>query len=220
MDRQELAEFIAEGDAGDTYYQLLILDHDTDRRAWWACNLCGKEIDSDQGCATHAPRDVPGLARVECDNEPPHAPMWTLDGEQNGYGNPCPQCMYSRVADDLAKARKEDRCYHWPWRRWRITGWLAMRCYSLGVTSGGGTWTWSDVHDGCRTRLLSLRGKRPYILGVPRETWRCWIVGRHRRGEEVGLGLCGKCVPWPCCGSQQVEHVVGCPDGDGVAVAA
>jgi hypothetical protein len=216
MDSQELAEYIADGDGGDTYYQLLILDFDTDRPAWWACNQCGTEVDPNQGCTTHAPTDIPGLARAECDNEPPHAPVWTLDGEHNGYGNPCPQCMYNAVAADLAKARKTDRCYHWPWRRWAVTRWAARTSYSLGLASGGSV-AYGGGHNGCRQ--IYLRGGRPYILGVSRETWRCWLKGRHRRGEEVGLGFCGKCVPWPCCGSQTVEHAAGCREADPVAVA-
>ncbi len=209
MDSAELAEYIAEGDGGDTYYQLLILDFGTDRPAWWACNQCGVEVDPNAGCPDHAPRDVPGLARAECDNIPPHAPVWTLDGEHNGYGNPCPQCMYTAVAADLAKARKTDRCYHWPWRRWTATKWAASWAYRLGVISGYGLGcNWGAGP--CATGIRPTRHQRPYILGASRDTWRCWLKGRHRRGAEVGSGFCGPCVPWPCCGSEQVEHADGC----------
>jgi hypothetical protein len=213
MDRTELAEHLTKVDETTPYYQLLILDFTGDRPAWWACNLDGREIDPNVGCPDHAPRNIPGLAPVECEADPPHAPMWRLDGEHNGYGNPCPSCVYNGVAADLRKATKTDRCYHWPWRRWAATKWAAGKAYSLGVISGyslnghaPGGW--------CVGFHRALRGKRPYLLGVSRETWRCWLIGHHRRGEEVGFGFCGKCVPWPCCGSQRQEHVAGCVEDD------
>jgi hypothetical protein len=208
VDRAELGEHLAEVDATVPYYELLILDP-TDDCAWFACNLCGRDVSADnQGCPGHAPHDVPGLNRAECWANPPHAPVWTLDGEQNGYGNPCPQCMYDGVAADLARA---NRCRHWPWRRWRATGWLVRKAYTLGVISGSGSMWGSGEYDHkwC-VQGLRRRGRRRYILGVSRETWRRWLVGHHRRGEEVGFGFCGKCLPWPCCGSQRVEHAQGC----------
>lgn len=215
MDSTELAEYIADGDGGDTYYQLLILDLD-DRGVWWACNLCGVEVDPNRGCPTHAPTDVPGLARAECEATPPHSPVWTLDGEHNGYGNPCPQCMYNAVAADLAKAQRRDRCYHWQWRRWTVTKRAASWAYRLGIISGYGIGCLGDGRNSCVTGLRPTRHQRPYILGASRDTWRCWLQGRHRRGVEVGFGFCGRCVPMPCCGSETLDHRHGCPDDERV----
>jgi hypothetical protein len=210
MDSTELAEHLEEGSTDDPYYELLILDFGTDRPAWWACNLCGREIPDGQGCPAHAPRDVPGLRRAECDADPKHPPVWYLDGEN--YGTPCPSCIYAGVAADLAKAKKTDRCYHWPWRRWSLTHKVAGYLYVTGICASGGGTRWGNGCDRCQDVLPRLRGKRPYILGVPRETWRCWLVGHHRRGEEVGFGFCGKCVPWTCCGSQREDHAAGCTE--------
>lgn len=220
MDFAELAEYLADEDHGGVYNELLILDIDTNRPAWWACNLCGLEIPDRRGCPEHAPQNVPGLERIDCDNDPPHAPMWVLASEANGYGIPCHQCMYERTAAELAKAQKRDRCYHWPWRSWALTKWVAGKAYTLGIVAGTTT-EWGGGHDWCITFRFGLRSKRTYILGVPRTTWRCWLIGHHRRGEEVGFGFCGKCVPWTCCGSQAVEHADGCAeDTSRTAVAA
>ncbi len=207
MDRTELAERIEEVDADTPYYELLILDYDDPRNVWWACNCCGEEIPDNLGCRQHAPRNIPGLAQTECEADPPHAPRWVLNGEHTGYGIPCPDCVYSGVAESLARA---NRCRHWPWRRWRVTKWAARWAYRLGVVAGYSTGT----ADGCNWCIRSRRwrGQRPYILGASRDTWRCWLVGRHRRGEEVGFGFCGKCVPWFCCGSIRVEHEDGCAE--------
>lgn len=216
MNSQELAEALADGDLGDTYYETLILD---DGPAWWACNLDGREIDPNTGgCPEHAPRNVPGLHRAECEATPPHAPVWVLDGDHCGYGVPCPTCIQNDLSQQLAKATRTDRCYHGGWHRWKATGRAVRWLYALGVISGSG-WSYGGGHDGCVTFRFDLH-RRPYILGVSRDVWRCWLVGRHRRGEEVGFGFCGKCVPWPCCGSQTLEHTDGCPDVDQVAVTS
>lgn len=211
MNGAELAEYLTYEDHGGVYQGLLILDYDDDRLVWWACSLCGVKLPDDgQGCPEHAPRDIPGLDRVECEATPPHSPMWTLSAES--YGNPCPQCMYSGIAADLAKANKTDRCYHWPWRRWGVTRWLSGKGYALGVFASGGGTTWGGGHERCLSSLPRLRGERQYFLGVPRDVWRCWLRGRHRRGEPVGFGRCGKCVPWTCCGSERETHADGCAE--------
>jgi hypothetical protein len=213
MDSQELAEHLNETDPNNTpYYPLLIVDND--QPAWWACNLCGASV-GDTPCPDHAPTDIPGLALVDCDANPRHW-VWYHDGEWHGYGNPCPEC---RLGEYYEKDRQARRCRHWPWRRWRISHRVAGWCYTLGVTSGGGSWTYGDGHSGCMGWLPSLRGKRVYILGVKREVWQCWRQ-RHRCGEEVGFGFCGKCVPWSCCGSEREAHAAGCVEDDQRAVAA
>ena len=209
MNSEELAEELADVDATTPYYETLILDLGG-RGAWWACNLDGREIDPNVGCPDHAPRDIPGLYRVECGAEPRHAPMWVTDGDHTGYGVPCPACTYNALSEDFAKVTKTDRCYHWGWRRWKLTHWIAGRLYTSGICSSGGSKSWGGVgHDWCLSMLPSLRGRRPYILGVSRDTWHCWRQG-HRRGVPVGFGARGKCMPWPCCGSILEAHADGC----------
>jgi hypothetical protein len=209
MDREELAEYLAEVDADTPYYEMLMLDPESP--AWWACNRDGREIQPGVGCPDHAPRNIPGLYRIDCDNG--HGPMWVADGDHCGYGLPCPRCMYEQTAADLAKATKRDRCRHWAWHRWPATRLAVRWAYRLGVISGS-TWSWGGGLvdgagcDGCVTFRFDLH-PRPYVLGAARSTWRCWSRG-HRRGEEVGFGFCGKCVPWPCCGATRRAHADGC----------
>lgn len=101
-----------------------------------------------------------------------------------------------------------------PWwrtgRTARLLRRLWSRCYTLGITSNGPGWCW-DTHGEHLTHRPRLRGSRPYVLGVKRETWRCWLHG-HRRGEPVGFGYCGRCVPWPCCGATTLDHHPDCKE--------
>lgn len=166
------------------------------------CSICNRPTD-EQPCPDHAPTDVPGLQLVECDATPRHW-LWVLD--RDDYGAPCFWCERDRYAEREWQA---DTCRHWPWRRWKLTRRLASWAYQLGVIAGSGTRT----GNGCDWCLyhVSWRGKRPYVLGAARETWRCWHRG-HRRGESVGFGYCGKCIPWPCCGSIRLGHEPGCAE--------
>lgn len=131
--------------------------------------------------------------------------------DRDDYGAMCPYCV---LGDYMERERLARQCKHWGWRRWRLSHWIAGRLYTSGITSGGGGWAHGDGCNGCMFSLPRFRGKRVYILFVKRETWRCWLRGRHRRGEEVGFGFCGKCAPWPCCGSITVEHDPGCAEDD------
>ncbi|MEV0214254.1 hypothetical protein [Micromonospora sp. NPDC050695] len=170
----------------------------------FACNICDTPVD-DQPCPVHAPNAVAGLRLVDCDAEPRHL-LWVHD--RDDYGIPCYLCAWVKQAE---AERLERQCRHWPWRTWRITSWLDRRAYSLGITGSGGN-TYGDGHNGCVTGVR-FRGSRSYILGVSRDVWRCWLSG-HRRGEPVGFGFCGKCVPWPCCQSIREEHTATCVEGN------
>ncbi|MEU7980513.1 hypothetical protein AB0B63_18515 [Micromonospora sp. NPDC049081] len=170
----------------------------------FACNVCDTPVD-DRPCPQHAPTEVPGLRLVDCKAEPRHL-LWVHD--RDDYGTPCYLCAYIEQAEQERQARQ---CRHWGWRSWKAIWWLSLKLYALGVSKGGSI-TRGDGHDGCVT-FGRLTGNRSYILGVSRDVWRCWLSG-HRRGEPVGFGFCGKCVPWPCCGSSREEHNTGCPEGD------
>ncbi len=171
----------------------------------FVCSVCQRDL-SDGPCPDHAPTGAPGFRPVECVAEPKHPLMLVHD--RDDYGFTCPLC---RLKPHVDAEREAQRCRHWGWRSWRVTSWLASRAYALGVVASSGV-SFGDGHDGC-VGFVRLRGQRPYILGFSRETWRCWSRG-HRRGEHVGFGFCGKCLPWPCCGSQMVEHAAGCKEAD------
>ena len=170
----------------------------------FACNICGTPVD-DQPCPDHAPTAVPGLRLVDCDAEPRHL-LWVHD--RDDYGVPCYLCQ---AIEREEKDRAARQCRHWGWRSWRATWWLSLKLYALGVSTGGSI-TRGDGHDGCVT-FGRMRGNSSYLLGVSRDTWRCWLSG-HRRGEPVGFGFCGKCMPWPCCGSIREEHNPTCAEAD------
>ncbi|MFI6228577.1 hypothetical protein ACIBCR_14850 [Micromonospora echinospora] len=192
---------------GTAYQELFVLTDDEytgPPGTSFACSICGTPVD-DRPCPDHAPTQVPGLRLVDCDNEPPHI-IFVHDADD--YGVPCFQCRLAEYAEQERQARQ---CRHGGWHSWRITGRLATLAYGLGITSGN-AYSYGDGHDGCVTDIR-FRGSRPYILGVSRDTWRCWFSG-HRRGEPVGAGFCGKCVPWPCCGAISEAHAEKCPEAD------
>jgi hypothetical protein len=62
---------------------------------------------------------------------------------------------------------------------------------------------------------VSFRGQRPYVLGLKREAWGYpWHLIRYRHWPvSVGMGMCGKCAPWPCCGATGLNHADDC-DGE------
>lgn len=184
-------------------------DHEHDRalpcRWGFRCNICHRDVGADH-CPDHAPLNVPGLRLVDCAATPRHR-LWVVDADDYGPP-PCWVCDDVRRAAEAAAARA---CRHWPWRRWRITNHAANLAYALGIASGVGGWSWGDGHNDCVT--FHVRGRRPYVLGVARSTWRCWLHG-HRRGVELGVyGYCGRCLPQPCCGSTGYGHADGCPEG-------
>jgi len=191
------------------YFETFAMDEDHPTGGvGFICSTCRRDVSTDP-CPDHAPVEVPGLALVECEKTPRHW-AWVLASDANGYGIPCWQCI---TEEDSAQRRaaEDARHGHWSrrWRYWPVAQWTARRARSLGVIGGYGL----ALEDrGWRLFGVRLKGRRDYILGAPRETWHCWLIGHHRRGEQVGPGFCGKCVPWPCCGSIRVEHQPGCRD--------
>lgn len=97
------------------------------------------------------------------------------------------------------------------WRQRRWWHWLVSQLYTLGVISSNVS---SGHPDGWIVWGLGWRGKRPYILGIERERWgHPWH--RVRRGHwpnNVGIGICGFCAPWPCCGATGYDHAEGCDE--------
>ena len=173
----------------------------------FVCSTCERSVD-DGPCPDHAPRDVPGLALVECEATPRHW-AWVLASDANGYGIPCYRCILGEQAAERRESEdRRNRRWVNRWRYWPLTRKAASWAYRLGVISGYGQ---AMEERGWRVHMIGWRWRsRPYVLGVSRNVWRCWLVGHHRRGEEVGFGFCGKCVPWPCCGSQSEDHAAGC----------
>lgn len=161
----------------------------------------------------------PPHARMEiadCDAEPRHnilVPVVDFDEDEITFPTPCPACMaedaWKRVIELENAAERRDHRRH-PWAPWPITHWLASWAYRLGVISGYGT-SYSAVHRGC-VGYVHLRGGHPYVLGWPRWKWTCVLRGHHWPGEFIGFECCGKCVPWPCCGSTTYEHATGCDE--------
>jgi hypothetical protein len=152
-------------------------------------------------CAANPP---PGWQLVDCDQG--HPVMWMPDDDWS-YPPPCMYCCYDLISKQHAPCRHAG---HGRWRRWKITHKLSLWSYSMGITVGGAT-TWDGHCNGC-LNSVRFRGKRHYILGWQREKWRCLLVMRHWPGEMVGMGLCGKCAPWPCCGSTFEAHTEDCPE--------
>lgn len=168
----------------------------------FTCSICGADVE-DRPCPEHAPLTAPpGLRLAECNALPNH---YVFVHDRDDYGYPCPEC---RCAAYVQREMEANQCQHWPWRRWKITGRLLGWAASAGLIAGYSVTFGMDGHDGCRGRV-SWRGKRHSILGADREIWRCWRAG-HRRGVHIALGYCGKCLPWPCCGSTGEDHADGC----------
>lgn len=229
-DLQELRDELAESGPAGSYFETLVWDDTVidgqyaNPTCTFVCNQCGEELESGDGglkpCPTHAPTDVPGLYKIECPKGV-HS-LWTVAGDQNSYGAPCLACEWGRAIAERARAERRDGCYHWPWRRWRITRWITTQFYVWGLTSTGGGYSIGGAtdtrpgHDGCVDPLpfgWSPRRRRVYIARIPVDTWRCWLKGRHRRGEDLHMfGFCTRCIPWPCCGSDREDHNPGCPD--------
>lgn len=198
-----------DNDLLDTYTELFVMDGpDGETLPHFECSVCDRDV-TDDPCPDHAPlTPPPGLRLVECWSEPKHL-IYVIN--RDDYGHPCPEC---RLIPHIEADREARQCRHWGWRRTRAVRRLVRWAYSLGVISGSCT-SWGDGCDACVTvGRRAFSGRRPYVFGVSRDTWHCWLKGRHLRGDEVGFGLCGKCLPWSCCGSERYEHNPGCREAD------
>lgn len=146
-----------------------------------------------------------GFELMECFSEPKHWPMYTV-ADDDFYAATCWDCT-----DHSAELREQinqlEHAKHSRFWRTKLGTRIVRWAYQMGVIAGSAT-THNDFCKGCLT-FVKWRSKRPYILGVSRDTWRCWRAG-HRRGEHIGFGLCGKCLPCPDCGSMTAGHEDGC----------
>lgn len=165
------------------------------------CGTCGRDV-AEAPCPEHAPLSIPGLQLIGC--EEGHARTWVLTDD--GYPPPCPWCVID------AEARAHEGCEHarhGRWRRWKVTHRALLDLYSLGVVAGYG----SRIGGGCQGCATGIRfGRSGYLLGWPRWKWQCLLSARHWPGEEVLRGMCGKCAPWPCCGSTRLAHAGECKE--------
>jgi hypothetical protein len=104
------------------------------------------------------------------------------------------------------------------WRRWKTTGALASWGYRMGVIDG-------YTHGVGITNIGWRLGSRPYLLGLSRYARECLRQqaryarfrhqppgGWHRPGATCVYGVCGKCLPWHCCGSTSFDHTDDCPE--------
>ena len=93
-------------------------------------------------------------------------------------------------------------------RRQRVFSWFAGKCYVLGLASGGCS-SWSG---NIYSHAIYWTGKRVYILGWERGNWRCLLRFHHwPTKHKVAWDMCGKCAPWPCCGSTAPNEGHHCP---------
>lgn len=197
-------------DAAPAYREVFVVDDDDTGQEdvyEFRCQPCGRNVD-DEPCPDHAPLDVPGLRQVGC-GEPGHR-TWTVD--RDDYGLPCPWCAW-READQRAADLRVRVDWHGRWRGTRAARWAARWAYRLGVISGYSTGTCDQPGHRWCIRKMSWRGRRPYALGWEAWKWRCLLRFRHWPGQEILSGYCGKCLPWPCCGSRTSGHEPECAEG-------
>lgn len=144
-----------------------------------------------------------GMERVQCDAEPPHWPTYVahVDGM---YPSPCPACQITEQSKRIEELKHQS--HHRWWWKWRAYAWLARHSYSWGITSGS---SWGNMCSHCGTvTQIHWRGKRPYILGRPRDWWTCLLRYHHRQTLLQGSGFCTICLPCPDCGSTATDHFV------------
>ncbi len=158
---------------------------------------------------TNPPAAPDGFELIECSAEPRHFPIY-MPVDDDLYPGHCLFCE----RDDLSRANREQRCrlQHRRWKSWKGWSRIASRLYTLGITSsGGGTSFGRCEFCGVGRQQIAprWRGKRHYILGIKRETWRCLLKYHHRRtATYITAGLCSKCCPCPDCGSTDADHYV------------
>jgi len=111
------------------------------------CSVCQRPVDVEP-CPEHAPTNIPGLTKVECDATPRHH-WWYLSTD--AYPPPCFQCQ----AFDLQDKLRPPMPTHWPWRRWKTTHRVVYILARLGIVASGAHW-WGEGHEGCTTVRLRL----------------------------------------------------------------
>lgn len=155
--------------------------------------------------SNHPPAAPEGFELIPCEATPRHWPTYTV-ADDDFYPACCLHCAYDVLA------RSHDGCehaHHRVWRRWKITGRVAGWLYTTGLTAAGGSWRMGGGCPGCYTMPKWNRNRRPYILGVSRETWHCLLRRRHRPTITPYGGFCTKCLPCADCGSTDPDHY-GC----------
>lgn len=168
--------------------------------------------------------DLRSTARITHGELGFHAPpenYWDDNPDHYRPGWQLWRLTYDSAIDDLL-LELEERARPPRWRYWRVTKWLTMKAYTVGISAGGGY-----AHDRWGSYVCSFiwawrrdwRGERhlpPYILGWPSGKWRCVLRYRHwpywPDGMPVAFGHCGRCVPWQCCGSIERDHAAGCAE--------
>lgn len=153
---------------------------------------------------TNPPAAPEGFELVECDAEPRHWPVYQPD-DDDFIGMACPYCVNEYTRKEVNAL---ERRYHWlthPLRGLRVSRILG-KLYTLGVIAGYGTTSGGPTD--CRLCIsrIHFTGSRPYILGWPDWKWRCLLTRRHWPGEGPFLGMCGKCLPCPDCGTTKLDH--------------
>lgn len=93
--------------------------------------------------------------------------------------------------------------------RGRLYKWLSFRVVGWGLASAA-TWGYSD---GVEVVGIKWRGKRISFLNWPRQKWACVLKYHHWPTPwTIAFGMCGKCIPWPCCGAITQAHAPDCTE--------
>jgi hypothetical protein len=150
------------------------------------------------------PPAPPGMKLIECDHEPRHWPVYTI-ADEDFYDGPCSDCVGDDYRKQLADLKRKSHWRDHPLRG-RVPNWIVSKLCTLGVIASYGTTFGGDT--GCNWCIngITFRGRRTYILGWPTWKWGCVLKRRHRPGEHVGFGMCGKCLPCPDCGTTKADH--------------
>lgn len=107
------------------------------------------------------------------------------------------------------------------WRYTRRRGRVLTCVTLLGIVNSSGT---LHTSEGSWFEFIGFRGRRRYLLGINlvrlshrRACYRSQVKGRERwhRFQPTRMlgGICGACVPWPCCGATGEDHLDNCEEG-------
>lgn len=147
-----------------------------------------------------------GFRVLDCTADPQHPGLYMIDDGEDGYY--LPPCFYCIDADrherENLRNHREDhsRILSTKIGR-RLLGWA----YQLGVISGYGIQYGTAARcKGC-VHAVRFKGRRPYVLGLLTEEWRCLLRFRHwPTGDKIAFGYCSKCLPCADCGSTKAWH--------------